>query len=313
MELQFPRQEEGEGVDPAKGNKNTTNYRNFEVKADIRYQNEVRIYNMSANPTQYITLQNRPPELDFRGETTWATIKSMGRNTPMYHFTGAEDIIQFNVSWFSTTLDNPEEVINKCRLLEAWTKANGYQAAPPIIQIEWGDSGIFENHYYILTSATYTLKNFQNGYRIRVPGKPATFGNGKLLPAAATQELIFKRVSAYNLSYGDLLILIHLRRRRALNMIDTSQYLKGASPYDQAYVLNYGDGDYSLEAVRTSVPSSSDDIQHTVKDGETLQNIAYRYYGDSGKWFLIAEANTILNPFKELESGTLIKIPVYAG
>ena len=110
-----------------------------------------------------------------------------------------------------------------------------------------------------------------------------------------------------------LLILIHLRRRGALNMIDTSQYLKGASPYDQAYVLNYGDGDYSLEAVRTSVPSSSDDIQHTVKDGETLQNIAYRYYGDSGKWFLIAEANTILNPFKELESGTIIKIPVYAG
>ena len=52
-----------------------------------------------------------------------------------------------------------------------------------------------------------------------------------------------------------LLILIHLKRRRALNMIDTSQYLKGASPYDQAYVLNYGDGDYSLEAVRTSVHS----------------------------------------------------------
>lgn len=96
-------------------------------------------------------------------------------------------------------------------------------------------------------------------------------------------------------------------------MIDTTQYLVGASPYNQAYVLNYGDGDYSLEAVQTSVPSSSDDIQHMVKDGETLQNIAYRYYGDSGKWYLIAEANGILNPFKELESGTLIKIPVYAS
>ena len=96
-------------------------------------------------------------------------------------------------------------------------------------------------------------------------------------------------------------------------MIDTTQYLVGASPYNQAYVLNYGDGDYSLEAVQTSVPSSSDDIQHTVKDGETLQNIAYRYYGDSGKRYLIAEANGILNPFKELESGTLIKIPVYAS
>lgn len=96
-------------------------------------------------------------------------------------------------------------------------------------------------------------------------------------------------------------------------MIDTTQYLVGASPYNQAYVLNYGDGDYSLEAVQASVPSSSDDLQHTVKDGETLQNIAYRYYGDSGKWYLIAEANGILNPFKELESGTIIKIPVYAG
>ena len=54
MELQFPRLEEGEGVDPAKGNKNTTNYRNFEAKADVIYQNEVRIYNMTVNPTQYI-------------------------------------------------------------------------------------------------------------------------------------------------------------------------------------------------------------------------------------------------------------------
>lgn len=96
-------------------------------------------------------------------------------------------------------------------------------------------------------------------------------------------------------------------------MIDVNQYLRGASPYDSAYAVIYEDGDYSLEARPTVVPSSPDDLQHTVKDGETLQNIANRYYGDSGKWYLIAEANGLLNPFKELESGTLIKIPVYAG
>ena len=87
----------------------------------------------------------------------------------------------------------------------------------------------------------------------------------------------------------------------------------GASPYNNAYALNYGDGDYSLETTGVSVPSSSNDIQHTVKDGETLQNIAYRYYGDSGKWYIIAEANKILNPFKELEMGTLIRIPTYGS
>lgn len=96
-------------------------------------------------------------------------------------------------------------------------------------------------------------------------------------------------------------------------MIDVNQYLVGDSPYKNAYALNYGDGDYSLEATIPSVPSSSNDIQHTVKDGETLQNIAFRYYGDSGKWYIIAEANGILNPFKELESGTLIRIPSYGS
>ena len=96
-------------------------------------------------------------------------------------------------------------------------------------------------------------------------------------------------------------------------MIDVNQYLKGASPYNNAYALKYNDGDYSLEAKPPIVPESPNDIQHTVKDGETLQNIAFRYYGDSGKWYIIAEANKILNPFKELEMGTLIRIPTYGS
>lgn len=96
-------------------------------------------------------------------------------------------------------------------------------------------------------------------------------------------------------------------------MIDVNQYLKGASPYNNAYALKYNDGDYSLEAKPQIVPESPNDIQHTVKDGETLQNIAFRYYGDSGKWYIIAEANKILNPFKELEMGTLIRIPTYGS
>lgn len=96
-------------------------------------------------------------------------------------------------------------------------------------------------------------------------------------------------------------------------MIDVNQYLKGASPYNNAYALKYNDEDYSLEAKPPIVPESPNDIQHTVKDGETLQNIAFRYYGDSGKWYIIAEANKILNPFKELEMGTLIRIPTYGS
>ena len=39
-------------------------------------------------------------------------------------------------------------------------------------------------------------------------------------------------------------------------MIDVNQYIKGASPYNNAYALKYNDGDYSLEAKPPIVPES---------------------------------------------------------
>ena len=162
-------------------------------------RNEIIIFNMNStdNGYQYITLQNRPPELEFQGETAWATIKSFGRNIPMYHFTGAEDKIQLQISWFCNDPERPWEVIQKCRLLEAWSKADGYYAGPPILQIDWGGSGLFSNALFILTSANYILKNFRDGYIDRRLEKPE-WVDGKLYPMAATQELVFNRVSGTN-------------------------------------------------------------------------------------------------------------------
>ena len=180
--------------------------------------NQIILYNLTSKPYEYIVIQNRPNRLEFKGETSWATIKSMGRNTPMYHFTGAEDVIQFNISWFCDDPDHLDEVVNKCRFLEAWTKANGYQASPPVIQIQWGTSEIFKDHYYILTSATYTLENFNDFIRINgKKRKDLKAADGKLLPSTATQELIFKRVSATNLSWNDILPEDKMKYTRGLN------------------------------------------------------------------------------------------------
>lgn len=168
-------------------------------QASNHRRNEIIIFNMNStdNGYQYITLQNRPPELEFQGETAWATIKSFGRNVPMYHFTGAEDKIQLQISWFCNDPERPWEVIQKCRLLEAWSKADGYYAGPPILQIDWGGSGLFSNALFILTSANYILKNFRDGYIDRRLEKPE-WNDGKLYPMAATQELVFNRVSGTN-------------------------------------------------------------------------------------------------------------------
>lgn len=180
--------------------------------------NQIILYNLTSKPYEFIVIQNRPNRLEFKGETSWATIKSMGRNTPMYHFTGAEDVIQFNISWFCDDHDHLDEVVNKCRFLEAWTKANGYQASPPVIQIQWGNSDIFKDHYYILTSATYTLENFNDFIRINGnERKDLKAADGQLLPSTATQELIFKRVSATNLSWNDILPEDKMKYTRGLN------------------------------------------------------------------------------------------------
>ena len=174
-------------------------------KAHDHKKNEIIIFNLNGEDDtyQYIILQNRPPELQYQGETSWAAIKSFGRNVPMYHFTGAEDKIQLQVSWFCNDPARPWEVIQKCRLLEAWSKSNGYAAGPPVLQLDWGGSGLFDNAYFILTSATYILKQFRDGYIDR-RNKSAEWVDGKLYPMAATQELIFSRVSSTNPMYSNI-------------------------------------------------------------------------------------------------------------
>ena len=54
-----------------------------------------------------------------------------------------------------------------------------------------------------------------------------------------------------------------------------SQY----SPFSNATVFNYGDGELTLESDTSDVISVNPKL-HIIKDGETLASIAFRYYGD---------------------------------
>lgn len=87
------------------------------------------------------------------------------------------------------------------------------------------------------------------------------------------------------------------------------------SPYDSSVVVDYGDGSISLEPIRESVTITDEDLNYTVKEGDTLQGIAHTYYGDSGLWYIIAIANDIQNPLdiKQFYPGQLLRIPQYGG
>lgn len=194
------------------------NKRNHESLTKKRIQ----IYNISSDPITYLELQTYPEKVSFQGESTWAVINSMGRNTPMYHFTGAESIIQLNISWYCDDPANPADVIAKCKLLEAWSKGNGYISAPPILKLNWGDSELFKDELFILTAATYELSNWRGSVKqydrkTKELVLPKGYVDTNLLPAMATQELIFRRVSATNLTHGDIISQELLNKTKGIN------------------------------------------------------------------------------------------------
>lgn len=80
-----------------------------------------------------------------------------------------------------------------------------------------------------------------------------------------------------------------------------------SSPFDRHINIQLSE----TEIVKERIPSNprGGTLFHTVKEGETIQSIAFKYYGDSGLWGRIADANGIFNPFTELTEDTQIIIP----
>lgn len=179
--------------------------------------NVVSIMNLSTPDLKTITLQHRPTEIEVNPESNWVSVNSMGRNNPFVMYTGGDHKISINIAWFSK--EDPASVINSCRLLESWSKADGYYKAPPLLKLIWGTSGMFDNQTWILESAPYKLTGFRNGHRKPYPNTPvrevgdnlqylkdpSNFVDTKLYPGYATQTLTFKLVTKYNLRHIDMI------------------------------------------------------------------------------------------------------------
>ena len=187
-----------------------------------RRKNDIIIINASVSPYQSITLQNRPNELSIDPKSSWASINSMGRNNPFMMYTGGEDTISFEISWFANDPQHRDEVIWKCKLLESWSKANGYMASPPVLNIKWGASDIFsDDDFFILESARYTLTNFQDQAKKYGADYGSDLIDLKLVPNCATQTVTFKRVTMANTTHNDIVPLTKLQGISGITGIPT--------------------------------------------------------------------------------------------
>jgi len=65
--------------------------------------------------------------------------------------------------------------------------------------------------------------------------------------------------------------------------------------------------------VGTTFPISKDTpyILYKVKQGDSLDSIALDYYNNPTFYWIIADANNILNPYTKLKVNSEIKIPIF--
>lgn len=86
--------------------------------------------------------------------------------------------------------------------------------------------------------------------------------------------------------------------------------LRFDNPYAYGKLIDFGDGEEQLLRAQFAYNESQITKTHTIKEGDTLSNLAGKEYGNSKLWWLIADVNgdIITNPL-ELEVGKVIIIP----
>jgi nucleoid-associated protein YgaU len=86
--------------------------------------------------------------------------------------------------------------------------------------------------------------------------------------------------------------------------------LRSNNPYSIGTIFIFPEGDALLERKPIEVTKSPRDQYYTIKKGDTLNELAFRYFGNSKEWWILADVNNIEFPF-ELPMGLTIIIPDY--
>lgn len=81
------------------------------------------------------------------------------------------------------------------------------------------------------------------------------------------------------------------------------------SRYKYSVIIKEGDTFYIGGTDPLTVRSNSDDIEHVWMQGDRLDILAQKYYGDARLWWIIAEYNNIMHFFEEIEYGRVLILP----
>lgn len=195
----------------------------------------------TTNPRDYVSLQTIP-RIQSVPTANWVAVNSMGRNDPWAMYTGGEEKITMDLTWYSEapsfiSLENylayRWKVVENVLKLVSWSRANGYAQAPPVIKILWSAGSetwssqgtLFPNDLFVIESANYNYElysqfvspqSFGKEFRNRNQDNGVTQSGPKvsrapniidlgLAPSYITQTLVLRRVSTANRTHNDIM------------------------------------------------------------------------------------------------------------
>ena len=135
-----------------------------------------------------LKIQNVPKEISYDPKSDFKTIPIVSRNNPLYHYTGSEDTIEMELTWYADE-DDRADVITNCRWLESLSKADGYSQAPHPVILSM-DNLFDANSKWLVENAQYKLTMLS-----KLHG---------MLPVLATQKLTLKRITTTSLTYNQI-------------------------------------------------------------------------------------------------------------
>lgn len=108
-----------------------------------------------------IEIQFVPSEIAITRSASIQTIGIVGRNNPLYQYTGGETSMPLSLDFYAQDEDR-KDVLRTIRFLESLAVNNGYRNPPQRIHLVFGD--IFKHEMWTIKSVKYRLGNFDKQY-----------------------------------------------------------------------------------------------------------------------------------------------------
>ena len=120
-----------------------------------------QLYFIGLRTLERVIIQFVPDKLSLSRGANVSGLNVIGRNNPIYHFTGGETLLDFDLDFHAEAQDR-QDVITKVKWLEALCYSDGREYPPEKIKLVFGS--IFRDEEWSVVSVKYDLSLFDKQF-----------------------------------------------------------------------------------------------------------------------------------------------------